>query len=62
MELRGCILRDVGVLIQRDGEPGDVPFSCRLGKIMVRRGLFSCFHSFHHEDNQMTEQDGVCLL
>uniref|UniRef100_A0A3P9HP78 Cytosolic endo-beta-N-acetylglucosaminidase n=1 Tax=Oryzias latipes TaxID=8090 RepID=A0A3P9HP78_ORYLA len=35
VELRGCILRDVGVLIQRDGKPGDVPFSCRLGKIMV---------------------------
>uniref|UniRef100_A0A3P9L8J1 Cytosolic endo-beta-N-acetylglucosaminidase n=1 Tax=Oryzias latipes TaxID=8090 RepID=A0A3P9L8J1_ORYLA len=30
-----CILRDVGMLIQRDGEPGDVPFSCRLGKIML---------------------------
>ncbi|XP_045930888.1 cytosolic endo-beta-N-acetylglucosaminidase-like isoform X2 [Micropterus dolomieu] len=30
LELRGCALREVSVNIQRDGEPQDTPFSCRL--------------------------------
>ncbi|KAF6719855.1 Cytosolic endo-beta-N-acetylglucosaminidase [Oryzias melastigma] len=35
LEFHGSILREVCVLIQRHGEPRDVLFSCRLGKIMV---------------------------
>ncbi|XP_034045574.1 cytosolic endo-beta-N-acetylglucosaminidase [Thalassophryne amazonica] len=35
LELHGCALREVCVNIQRDGEPKDTPFSCRLGEIMI---------------------------
>ncbi|KAM4635476.1 cytosolic endo-beta-N-acetylglucosaminidase isoform 2-T2 [Polymixia lowei] len=35
LELRGCALREVCVNVQRDGEPQDTPFSCRVGEIMV---------------------------
>ncbi|XP_060945922.1 cytosolic endo-beta-N-acetylglucosaminidase [Limanda limanda] len=35
LELRGCTLREVGVSIQRRGDPQDTPFSCRVGEIMV---------------------------
>ncbi|XP_061568074.1 cytosolic endo-beta-N-acetylglucosaminidase isoform X2 [Cololabis saira] len=35
LELRGCVLRELSVLIHRDGEPGDLPFSCTLGEVMV---------------------------
>lgn len=35
LELRGCALREVSVNIQRDGEPQDTPFSCRVGEIML---------------------------
>uniref|UniRef100_A0A672Z2M0 Cytosolic endo-beta-N-acetylglucosaminidase n=1 Tax=Sphaeramia orbicularis TaxID=375764 RepID=A0A672Z2M0_9TELE len=35
LEEGGCILREVGVSIQRDGEPQDTAFSCRIGEIMV---------------------------
>ncbi|XP_044037965.1 cytosolic endo-beta-N-acetylglucosaminidase isoform X2 [Siniperca chuatsi] len=34
LELSGCALREVSVSIQRDGEPQDTPFSCRVGEIM----------------------------
>lgn len=37
LELRGCTLREVCLNIQRDGEPQDTPFSCRVGEIMVRQ-------------------------
>ncbi|KAI3360301.1 hypothetical protein L3Q82_014624, partial [Scortum barcoo] len=35
LELRGCALREVSISIQRDGEPQDTPFSCRVGEIML---------------------------
>uniref|UniRef100_A0A3Q2Q7F8 Cytosolic endo-beta-N-acetylglucosaminidase n=1 Tax=Fundulus heteroclitus TaxID=8078 RepID=A0A3Q2Q7F8_FUNHE len=35
LELHGCVLREVCVLIHRDGEPQDQSFSCRVGEIMV---------------------------
>ncbi|XP_078140863.1 cytosolic endo-beta-N-acetylglucosaminidase isoform X2 [Centroberyx gerrardi] len=35
LELLGCALREVCVSIQREGEPQDTPFSCRVGEIMV---------------------------
>lgn len=35
LELQGCVLREVGVCLVRDGEPKDTPFSCRVGEIMV---------------------------
>ncbi|XP_029944494.1 cytosolic endo-beta-N-acetylglucosaminidase [Salarias fasciatus] len=35
LEVRGCVLREVCVKISRDGEPGDLPFSCRVGELMV---------------------------
>ncbi|XP_035036139.1 cytosolic endo-beta-N-acetylglucosaminidase isoform X1 [Hippoglossus stenolepis] len=35
LELRGCTLREVGVSIQRRGDPQDTPFSCRVGEIML---------------------------
>lgn len=37
LELRGYTLREVCLNIQRDGEPQDTPFSCRVGEIMVRQ-------------------------
>lgn len=37
LDLRGCALREVSISIQRDGEPQDTPFSCRVGEIMVRQ-------------------------
>lgn len=37
LELRGCALREVCFSIQRDGDPQDTPFSCRVGEIMVRQ-------------------------
>ncbi|XP_029293728.1 cytosolic endo-beta-N-acetylglucosaminidase [Cottoperca gobio] len=38
LELRGCALREVGLIIQRDGEPQETPFSCRVGEIMLLDG------------------------
>uniref|UniRef100_A0AAQ6AKZ9 Cytosolic endo-beta-N-acetylglucosaminidase n=1 Tax=Amphiprion ocellaris TaxID=80972 RepID=A0AAQ6AKZ9_AMPOC len=35
VELHGCVLREVCVRIQRDGEAQDMPFSCRVGEIMI---------------------------
>ncbi|XP_037834795.1 cytosolic endo-beta-N-acetylglucosaminidase isoform X2 [Kryptolebias marmoratus] len=35
LDLHGCILREICLLIQRAGEPQDEPFSCRLGEITV---------------------------
>ncbi|XP_036944215.1 cytosolic endo-beta-N-acetylglucosaminidase [Acanthopagrus latus] len=35
LELRGCALREVAFSIQRDGEPQDTAFSCRVGEIML---------------------------
>lgn len=35
LEGRDCTLREVCVKIQRDGEPEDTPFTCRLGEIML---------------------------
>ncbi|XP_074511079.1 cytosolic endo-beta-N-acetylglucosaminidase [Sebastes fasciatus] len=35
LELRGCALREVCLNIQRDGQPRDTPFSCRVGQIML---------------------------
>ncbi|XP_007575693.1 cytosolic endo-beta-N-acetylglucosaminidase [Poecilia formosa] len=35
LELHGCVLREVCVLIHREGEPQDMTFSCRVGEIMV---------------------------
>lgn len=35
LHLRGCILREICVNIQREGEPQDTPFSCRVGEIML---------------------------
>uniref|UniRef100_A0A3Q0S2Z3 Cytosolic endo-beta-N-acetylglucosaminidase n=1 Tax=Amphilophus citrinellus TaxID=61819 RepID=A0A3Q0S2Z3_AMPCI len=35
LELRGCILREVCVKIERTGRPKDMPFSCRVGELMV---------------------------
>lgn len=35
LELHGCALREVCVKIQRDREPQDTPFSCRVGEIML---------------------------
>ncbi|KAM4717208.1 cytosolic endo-beta-N-acetylglucosaminidase isoform 2-T4 [Anableps anableps] len=35
LELHGCVLREVCVLIHRGGEPQDTTFSCRVGEIMV---------------------------
>ncbi|XP_059203698.1 cytosolic endo-beta-N-acetylglucosaminidase [Centropristis striata] len=35
LELRGCSLREVCLNIQRNGEPQDTPFSCRVGEIML---------------------------
>ncbi|XP_034566595.1 cytosolic endo-beta-N-acetylglucosaminidase [Notolabrus celidotus] len=35
LELRGCALREVCLSIQRDGEPEDTHFGCRLGQIML---------------------------
>ncbi|XP_042247664.1 cytosolic endo-beta-N-acetylglucosaminidase isoform X1 [Thunnus maccoyii] len=34
LDLRGCALREVCFSIQRDGEPQDTPFTCRVGEIM----------------------------
>lgn len=61
LELHGSILREVCVLIQRHGEPRDVLFSCRLGKIMVRLQLFTCFckSSFHLENNHGWKQSRI---
>ncbi|CAJ1076926.1 cytosolic endo-beta-N-acetylglucosaminidase [Xyrichtys novacula] len=39
LELRGCALREVCLSIQRDGEPEDTHFSCRLGQILVMMSL-----------------------
>ncbi|MED6244560.1 hypothetical protein ATANTOWER_016256 [Ataeniobius toweri] len=36
LELHGCVLREVCVLIHRDGGSQDMSFSCRLGEIMGR--------------------------
>ncbi|XP_069033388.1 cytosolic endo-beta-N-acetylglucosaminidase isoform X2 [Embiotoca jacksoni] len=36
LELRGCILREVCVNIQRDGASQDTQFNCRLGEIMLQ--------------------------
>ncbi|XP_053195088.1 cytosolic endo-beta-N-acetylglucosaminidase [Scomber japonicus] len=33
-ELRGCALREVCFSIQRDGEPQDTHFTCRVGEVM----------------------------
>ncbi|XP_061080707.1 LOW QUALITY PROTEIN: cytosolic endo-beta-N-acetylglucosaminidase [Conger conger] len=35
LELRGCALRDVSLNVSRDGGDQDVPFSCRIGEIVV---------------------------
>ncbi|XP_056264184.1 cytosolic endo-beta-N-acetylglucosaminidase isoform X2 [Pseudoliparis swirei] len=35
LELRGCVLREVCVSVQRDGAPRDTEFSCRLGEIQL---------------------------
>ncbi|XP_040919042.1 cytosolic endo-beta-N-acetylglucosaminidase [Toxotes jaculatrix] len=35
LELQGCAMREVGVSIQRNGEPQDTAFSCRVGEIML---------------------------
>ncbi|XP_008283953.1 cytosolic endo-beta-N-acetylglucosaminidase [Stegastes partitus] len=35
LELHGCVLREVCVRIQRDGEAQDTPFNCRVGEIMI---------------------------
>ncbi|XP_035511235.1 cytosolic endo-beta-N-acetylglucosaminidase [Morone saxatilis] len=35
LELCDCVLREVYFNIQRDGEPQDTPFSCRVGEIML---------------------------
>ncbi|XP_070837826.1 cytosolic endo-beta-N-acetylglucosaminidase [Chaetodon trifascialis] len=35
LELHGCALREVCFRIQRDGEPQDTPFTCRVGEIML---------------------------
>lgn len=35
LELRGCVLTDVCVSVAREGEAQDMPFTCRIGEIMV---------------------------
>uniref|UniRef100_A0A3Q4ARK7 Cytosolic endo-beta-N-acetylglucosaminidase n=1 Tax=Mola mola TaxID=94237 RepID=A0A3Q4ARK7_MOLML len=35
LELEGCTLREVCLSIQRDGEPQDAPFSCRVGEVTL---------------------------
>uniref|UniRef100_A0A8C9Z207 Cytosolic endo-beta-N-acetylglucosaminidase n=1 Tax=Sander lucioperca TaxID=283035 RepID=A0A8C9Z207_SANLU len=35
LELRGCDLREVCLNIQRNGQPQDTAFSCRVGEIML---------------------------
>lgn len=35
---QGCSLREISVKIQREGDPEDAPFSCRLGHIMLLDG------------------------
>uniref|UniRef100_A0A4W6F095 Cytosolic endo-beta-N-acetylglucosaminidase n=1 Tax=Lates calcarifer TaxID=8187 RepID=A0A4W6F095_LATCA len=36
LESCGCALKDICVSIQRNGEPQDTPFSCRMGEIMLQ--------------------------
>lgn len=35
LELQDCTLRELCLSIQRDGEPLDTPFVCRVGEITV---------------------------
>ncbi|XP_070703889.1 cytosolic endo-beta-N-acetylglucosaminidase [Pempheris klunzingeri] len=35
LELRGCVLREVTVSVQREGEAEDTAFSCRVGEVML---------------------------
>ncbi|KAK5855686.1 hypothetical protein PBY51_007343 [Eleginops maclovinus] len=38
LELRGCVLRELSLNIQRDREPQETPFSCRVGEILLLDG------------------------
>ncbi|KAM3597514.1 uncharacterized protein V6R79_005558 [Siganus canaliculatus] len=35
VELGGCTLKEVRLRIERNGAPGDTPFSCRVGEVML---------------------------
>lgn len=44
LELRDCTLRELCLSIQRDGEPLDTPFVCRVGEIAVSQAFPLSFY------------------